>query len=97
MGLNVFVFPLLLQYSCFQHSLHCVHCAIHFHIGDQGLFLVFSLMFFVRLATRVIQKAPEGSVVLKASALWALPRYFLAAGGLGLFTHMQTCLNGFKS
>lgn len=87
-GMNVFIFPLLLQYSCFHYSLHC---GIHFYIGDQGLFLFFSFMSFVWLVMRVIQNAPEGSVVLKASVLWALPGYFLGIRRLNvIYSHAES-------
>lgn len=79
MGMNVFIFPLFSQYSGFLYSLHCVHCAVHFYIADQSLFL-FSHLFFLCLVCNeqsLSLRAPEGSVVLKALVLLALPGYFL--------------------
>lgn len=81
--MNVFIFPLFSQYSGFLYSLHCVHCTVHFYIADQD----FPPLFFLCLVCNeqsLSLRAPEGSVVLKALVLLALPGYFLGTRRLNV-------------
>lgn len=97
MGMNVFIFPLLLQYSCFHYSLHCVHRAVHFYhfyIGDQGLFLFFFFLVLCLVWDEWFRKLQRALLCWKLLCSGLCLDTFWAPGAWMLFTHMQSCLNG---